>query len=317
MTEQALTTTTNDADRIGAMVQMVEDSVSSPSTKRNYRRALVDFLKWYRETGQGQLSKAVVQRYSAHLVEDLSYSAANVNQRLSAIRKLAREAADNGAIPEALGTGIARVAGIRSEGHRVGNWLTKTDAEQLLDAPPRDTLRGKRDRAMLATFVGCGLRRQELASLTFEHIQQRDGRWCLVDLVGKRNKRRTVPMPSFAKALIDTWATAAGIGSAPEPRGRVFRPIVKGGARLSGAQLSSQAAYNAVRFYVEALGLGKVAPHDLRRTYAKLCHKGGSPIEQIQLSLGHASVQTTERYLGVEQDLTDAPCDRLGLCVEL
>ncbi|MBA3632740.1 MAG: site-specific integrase [Acidobacteria bacterium] len=56
-----------------------------------------------------------------------------------------------------------------------------------------------------------------------------------------------------------------------------------------------------------------IAPHDLRRTFAKLAHKGGSPIDQIQLSLGHDSIQTTEKYLGVEQDLTDAPCDHLGL----
>ena len=56
-----------------------------------------------------------------------------------------------------------------------------------------------------------------------------------------------------------------------------------------------------------------VRPHDLRRTFAKLAHKGGSPIDQIQLSLGHSSIQTTERYLGVDQDLTTAPCDVLGL----
>jgi len=56
-----------------------------------------------------------------------------------------------------------------------------------------------------------------------------------------------------------------------------------------------------------------VRPHDLRRTFAKLAHKGGAPIDQIQLSLGHSSVQTTERYLGVDQDLTTAPCDVLGL----
>ena len=51
----------------------------------------------------------------------------------------------------------------------------------------------------------------------------------------------------------------------------------------------------------------------VRRTFAQLAHKGDAPLEQIQLSLGHASVQTTERYLGVKQDLTSAPCDVLGL----
>ncbi len=57
----------------------------------------------------------------------------------------------------------------------------------------------------------------------------------------------------------------------------------------------------------------EITPHDLRRTFAKLAHQGRVPLEQIQLSLGHASIQTTERYLGVRQDLHDAPCDRLGL----
>ena len=79
-----------------------------------------------------------------------------------------------------------------------------------------------------------------------------------------------------------------------------------------GAGLSTQAIADVVIAYAEPLGI-EVAPHDCRRTFAKLALKGGARLEQIQLSLGHASIRTTERYLGVEQDLTDAPCDRLGL----
>ncbi len=74
-----------------------------------------------------------------------------------------------------------------------------------------------------------------------------------------------------------------------------------------------QAIRNIVVSYAGKLENQGIAPHDLRRTFAKLAHKGGSPIDQIQLSLGHDSIQTTEKYLGVEQDLTDAPCDHLGL----
>ena len=77
--------------------------------------------------------------------------------------------------------------------------------------------------------------------------------------------------------------------------------------------MSAQAVFKTVAAYANRLGLNGVRPHDLRRTFAKLAHGGHSPLEQIQLSLGHASIQTTERYLGVRQDLTDAPCDRLGL----
>lgn len=72
-----------------------------------------------------------------------------------------------------------------------------------------------------------------------------------------------------------------------------------------------------VRHFGREIGVPNLAPHDLRRTFAKLAHKGRSGLEQIQLSLGHASITTTERYLGVRQDLTDAPCDHLGLMVEV
>ncbi len=81
-----------------------------------------------------------------------------------------------------------------------------------------------------------------------------------------------------------------------------------------GENLTEQAIYNVVVHYAEKLKKNQsIVPHDLRRTFAKLAHKGGSPIDQIQLSLGHDSIQTTEKYLGVEQDLTDAPCDHLGI----
>ncbi|MBV9358503.1 MAG: site-specific integrase [Chloroflexi bacterium] len=78
-----------------------------------------------------------------------------------------------------------------------------------------------------------------------------------------------------------------------------------------GAGLSTQAIADVVIAYAEPLGI-EVAPHDCRRTFAKLALKGGARLEQIQLSLGHASIRTTERYLGVEQDLADAPCHRLS-----
>ena len=158
--------------------------------------------------------------------------------------------------------------------------------------------------------MGCGLRRQELAGLRFEDIQQREGRWVVVDLVGKGGRIRTVPVPAWAKAAIDTWTEAAG-SCAPGP---VFRPVNKGG-RIVGESMTAQAVYETVARYARLLGV-ELAPHDLRRTFAKLAHRSQAPLEQIQLSLGHASIQTTERYLGVQQDLTDAPCDRLGLRLE-
>lgn len=290
---------------VDAMIQMVVDSVSSPHSQRAYRRALTDFLAWYRETGQAELNKATVQHYAAEMRAG-GMSAQNINQRLSAIRKMATEASDNGALPAPLAEGIKRVKGIRAEGQRTGNWLDKDQAQAFINAPTPATLKGKRDRALLGLLIGTGIRRGEAAGVAFEQVQQRDGRWVLVDLVGKRNKTRTVPVPCWAKAALDAWTKAAGITS-----GRLFRPINKGD-RISGQAMTAQAVYVAIKTYAEALGL-TLAAHDTRRTFAKLAHKGGAPVDQIKLSLGHESIATTERYLGLEQDLTDAPCDHLGL----
>ncbi len=291
-------------DGADVIVGMVIDGLSSEHSKRAYRRSLRDFMAWYKATGQAALTKATVARYAAELAA-AGLSAASINQRLSAIRKLAREAADNGAMPEQIANGIVRVKGVRQDGHRVGFWLTRDQAQALLDLPDTSTVKGVRDRAILAVLLGCGLRREEAAHLTFEHIRQLEGRWVIADLQGKRNKVRSVPMPSWAKAAIDAWA-AAGLTS-----GYVFRAVNKGG-RVVSDRMTAQAIRDVVDGYARRLGLD-VAPHDLRRTFAKLAYRGGAGLDQIQLSLGHGSIQTTERYLGVRQDLTDAPCDHLGL----
>lgn len=287
-------------------IQTVVDSLDSPHSRRAYERHLREFIAWHHSTDQTVLSKATVQRYAASLRES-GLSPATINQRLSAIRKLAVEASDNGALDIQIANGIKSIKGVRQEGTRTGNWLQKQQAQQLLDAPDASTLKGLRDRAILALLLGCGLRRAEAANLTFDRIQQRDGRWVLVDLLGKRNKLRSVPMPAWTKAAIDEYAANAGL-----KEGIVFRPINKGG-RITSERMTEQAIYNVVLQYADKICIGKIAPHDLRRTFAKLAHKGGSGLDQIQLSLGHGSIQTTERYLGVEQDLTNAPCDHLGL----
>jgi integrase len=168
-------------------------------------------------------------------------------------------------------------------------------------------LKGKRDRSLLGVLVGCGLRRDETARLTLEHIQLRDARWVICDLSGKGRRLRTIPIPGWLKAAIGQWAAAAGFEDGP-----VFRPVNKGD-RLSGPSMTAQSVYEIVKTYTARMGLPRLGPHDLRRSFAKLAFRGQAALEQIQLSLGHASIQTTERYLGVRQDLINAPCDRLGL----
>ena len=139
------------------------------------------------------------------------------------------------------------------------------------------------------------------------HVQQRDGRWCIVDLVGKHGRVRTVPMPTWVKVAIDAWGATAGITG-----GHVFRVVNRGG-KAQTASLSEKVVWQLLQGYAAAAGVPGIAPHDLFRTCAKLCRAAGGELEQIQMLLGHASVQTTERYLGTKQDLVHAPNDGIKL----
>jgi integrase/recombinase XerD len=101
-------------------------------------------------------------------------------------------------------------------------------------------------------------------------------------------------------------------------RGRRRRRIrvraVNRAGKAQGVGLSEKVVWQLLKPYAEA-GLGGIAPHDLRRSCAKMCRAAGGELEQIQLLLGHASVQTTERYLGTRQDLVHAPNDGIKLRV--
>lgn len=192
---------------------------------------------------------------------------------------------------------------------RLGRWLTKDEAKRLLEAPLDGTVRGIRDRALLAVAIGCGLRRAEMISLTFEHLVLAEGRFVIADLVGKGGRVRTVVVPTFAKAAIDKWAEAAGISE-----GRVFRSLRSNGA-LAGDRLSAQTVTRVVLDAAARAGIAKLAPHDLRRTHAKLAHKAGCPVEEIKAGLGHSNLTTTQIYLGLEQNLEKGPGDYIQIAL--
>jgi integrase len=114
-------------------------------------------------------------------------------------------------------------------------------------------------------------------------------------------------VPSWVKVWIDAWTTAAAVAE-----GCIFRAINKGG-RVYGDGLTANVVWAVVQGYAAEVGVPRLAPHDLRRTCAKLCRAAGGDLEQIQLLLGHASIATTERYLGSRLDLAQAVNDDLGL----
>ncbi len=198
--------------------------------------------------------------------------------------------------------------GVKKHGMRIGNWLTVEQGKRLLAVFNDGDVRGKRDYAMVAVLLGCGLRRAELAALAVEHLQQREEHWVIADLVGKGGHVRTVPVATWVKAAVDNWLAAAGISA-----GSAFRAINKAG-RIATSGFSPKVISGVVKAGCSKCGLDGVAPHDLRRTCARLCHEAGGELEQIQFLLGHVSVQTTERYLGCKQRLRNATGEHQGNC---
>ena len=128
---------------------------------------------------------------------------------------------------------------------------------------------------MVAMLIGCGLRRAELLALRLESIQQREEHWVIADLVGKGGHVRTVPIPKWVKSSVDAWTAAAAITHGP-----VFRAINKAG-RVWGDGMSPKVLWDVVRAAAARAGIDKLAPHDLRRTCARLCHLAGGELDQI------------------------------------
>jgi site-specific recombinase XerC len=113
---------------------LVLDSVSSPITKRVYNMALNEFLAWFQQAPRPGFTKATVSAWRVSL-EDRGLASSSIIIRMSAIRKLAAEAADNGLLAPELAAGILRVKSANTQGIRTGNWLSRRQAQALLIAP--------------------------------------------------------------------------------------------------------------------------------------------------------------------------------------
>ena len=243
----------------------VLNSLTSASGQRTYDHAIREFVARYCSEPRLAFNRTVVLRYRIHL-EQRKYAPATINLRLAAVRRIAYEAADAGLLSPDLAAGIRRVKGVRRIGVRLGNWLTPEQGRRLLESATPSTARELRDHAMVAMLIGCGLRRAELLALSLESIQRREEHWVIADLVGKGGHVRTVPIPNWVKSTLDAWMAAAAI-----THGRLFRAINKAG-RVWGDGMSPKVLWDVVRAAAGRAAIDKLAPRDLRRTCARLCH---------------------------------------------
>lgn len=284
------------------LIESVLDSLTSPLTRGAYRRELANFTKFC-ATGGMDMSRATVQAYRAYLIGQ-GKGSSSIGLALSAIKALVREASERGCLDEGVAGGILRVHGVERRGRRTGTWLSLEQARVLRDSPD-DSLIGKRDSVIIGLLLGCGMRREESVNLMISQYQTRDGHALLDSVEGKHHRVRTVPVPAWVDRRIAEWISTAAITG-----GRLLRSVSQTG--VVGERLSAKGLYLVVKRYAEALHT-TMAPHDLRRSFAVLAKKGGADLGNLRDTLGHASMVTTELYLGASMLLENPSCDCTGL----
>ncbi|MCJ7694778.1 MAG: tyrosine-type recombinase/integrase, partial [Anaerolineaceae bacterium] len=223
----------SDTPTVLQVVNLVINGATNTHTRRVYSSALFEFLRWYESTGRPGFSIVTINAYKGYLVAS-NLSPSTINLKLSTIRKLMREFGEQGLLDPLNAAKIAQIKGFTPLNSRMASFLSREQAQCLINSPNTLTLRGQRDRAILALMVGCGLNRSEISCLCYENIQQLQGRWAIVNLVGKGNRSRIVPMPPWAKVALDGWTNALeDCTILPIPTQRIFRAINKGD-RLAG-----------------------------------------------------------------------------------
>lgn len=270
------------------LVKVVLDAMPSLHSKRAYARHLADFLAWHEAQGRPPLTKAVVNRYKAGL-EAQGKGPASINQALSAIRKLVREAADNGAVDPAIAQGIANVKGVRSETLPAGRNISPGELAALVQACiADDSPAGARDAALIAVLYTCGLRRAEVVALDATDYDPETGELRILHAKGR--KQRTVYITNGAKAALEDWLQARG-----DKPGPLFVQIRKGG-HIKPRRLTTQAVYTILQKRAQQAGIENITPHDFRRTFVGDLLDAGADIATVQKMAGHADVSTTARY---------------------
>jgi integrase len=283
-------------ERPTSLINSLLKSLPSQQTRRSYAKAIDDL---YTFAAGRPITFPLLCDCRTDMAGKLR--ASSVNVRIAAIRRLIQEAHSSRLASSEEAWELLQLSGLPFRGQRVGNWLTERQMTQLLSVPIRSERRGKRNYCILAILGGCALRVQELAALDVASIQQRDGRWVIADLPGKGGRIRTVAIPGWVKTAIDAWLKESKI-----KEGRLVRQLT-----LKPEGMSTFGIRTIVRKTAKKIGVQKFGPHDLRRTCARLCRDKGGDLEQIQMMLGHASLVTTQRYLGTTQNFRQAVNDAL------
>jgi site-specific recombinase XerD len=268
-------------------------NLGNKATRRAYENALQDFMRF---TGISRPEEfRIVTR--AHIIawrDDLvrrALSATTVRHRLSALASLFEYLCEKNAVTHNPVKGVKRPVPESYEGKTPA--LGDHQARRLLDAPDGASLKGKRDRAMLATLLYHALRREELCKLKVKDFRQERRGVPHLKVSGKGGKVRYLPMHPAASGLIADYLETAGHG--PDDAGALFRPIHRNRGDAGNRAVTPDAVYKMVRAYSAALGF-EIGAHSLRATAATNALDHQADIAKVQEWLGHANISTTRIY---------------------
>lgn len=200
-----------------------------------------------------------------------------------------------------------------AKGQKAHTWLSQAEVKRLLSLPDTRTRLGRRDKIALGLCVAAGLRREEAVTVQFAdltHLPSGETFRTVINVRGKGAKDRAVPIRATLAADIAAW------GQEIDADGYLLRSLGRGNA--VGESLTAVSLFRIVAKYGGRIGKPELAPHDLRRTYAQLGYEAGVPVTQISTLLGHASLETTMRYLNLGLDLQTTasdfiPYERMGV----
>ena len=290
----------------------IERADLQPTTRAKYKREMENLL----QAGINPMNYDALQIYAEGLK---SSRKAFLKSALRIVSLGYEQNMKAGATEKNIGmiqAGIMRLDAMRGavivpthKGTKAHTWLSPTEVQQITSLCQND-MTGKRDWIILGLLLGAGLRRDELATLTFDMIKQqpmKDGKIRnVLQVKGKGAKDRVIPIKPILAERLQEWKQVTG-------GGMIARSMTRKSKTQFDKSMSAVAIFQLVSKYGAKIGKPGLAPHDLRRTYAQLGYNAGVPITQISVLLGHSSVATTQRYLNLNLDLEITASDFIPL----
>ncbi len=300
----------DEADLLAAFADYLRLDVAqgdaSPETIRAYAGQVQAFVTWCQARGirPAAASEADLKAYRAALVAS-GYARSTIAARLNAVRRFYAMAQARGFRPDNPAQGIKAPPDRTDRADRI-KWLPLTALSRLLGAPDTYTLKGKRDRAILALLALHGLRVAEVVAVQLADLDLASPPLGALSVPGKGKKRRRVLLVEASRTALQAWL-AVRSQAAVENEGALFVSLQRNTGR--GTALDRRGARGMVDGYLVELGLKRprMSCHALRHSFATLSRAAGARLDAISRAMGHSNIATTQVYAQIVDAAAENP----------